>query len=1186
MKKVLSLILTLALLLNVSAFSVGAETVTGDVFDVISDGIATSENLLQGELSKLHNDGGVGYGFEWYIIALLRAGKNIDENILNEYYQSVSDKAVTWTDETKPTDIERTALALAVMKKNIADVGGKDLAALIFNSPKLSDGPNELAYALLALDASGVEISGNAVWSRTDIISELLSFQNADGSFAPVKNGSGDVDITAMCLQALAPYRGETGVAQAIDDGVAFLKGKLSDEFAVSDNVNSTAQVLLSLATLGIDATDTENGFGDSDKNIISALVQFKNPNGSGYVYGENVSAMATVQVMQAYDAYRKAFKEGISYWDFKTEGAKYDDTTSDEDSGDESGGKAEDAIVYVTIASDGDIVAGKDGKSVAQVPVTVSDKDEDGHLTVDEVLYATHEVHYEGGAEQGYVSAETTFGLSIITLWGHGDFENPTSAGYWKNDASCWSLKDEVKEGDFITAFNYYDVQGWSDAYSYFSNREVSVEAGERASLELKYSGYDEFWNPVSFACAGAKIKFVNCENAPVGEFVTDEEGKVSIAFSEDAQAGEYFAVAYKDDKSIVPSVCRITVTSANQGGGAGGNSTDKITAYIKVYDPKGQTYLQKKSFSVEKGTNAYELLCKTGLKIETENTAYGIYIKSIEGLGEFDAGQKSGWMYSVNGEFPDLSLDSYKLASGDFVELIYTRAYGTDIGGPALKAEKTPEKEIEQDEEKDEEPVTEGINGFADVSESDWYYDSVNFVSENNLMKGTDKGFEPQSKMTRAMLVTVLWRLENEPKAEKTHKFYDVKTGEWYSDALNWAYSEKIVSGISDTLFGTNSDITREQLVTILYRYAKKNGEVIESKNSLSAYKDSSEVSAYATEAMSWAISAGIINGVTKETLAPKNTATRAEVATILMRFCEGPKDETVTGGEVSLSSAVLQTANYLTENVKNPQISSIGGEWSVIGLARSGITVPSDYFDTYYSNVEEFVRLKDGVLHSKKYTEYSRVVIALSAIGKNAESVAGYNLVAPICDYEKTVWQGINGAVWALIALDSGDYGTEEIRKEYISHIMEREKKDGGWSLSDDEKNPDADITAMVLLALSNYREREDVKAAIERGVKVLSELQNDDGGYISDGKRNSETAAQVLTAISTLGISYEDLRFVKNGKSLLDNVISFRLPDGSFMHTDESNMMATEQCFYALVAAERSEKQKTPIFDMSA
>lgn len=124
-------------------------------------------------------------------------------------------------------------------------------------------------------------------------------------------------------------------------------------------------------------------------------------------------------------------------------------------------------------------------------------------------------------------------------------------------------------------------------------------------------------------------------------------------------------------------------------------------------------------------------------------------------------------------------------------------------------------------------------------------------------------------------------------------------------------------------------------------------------------------------------------------------------------------------------TLTAAIEDTAQYIYETVKSPQVGSIGGEWAVLGLVRSGYTVPEEYYQDYYATVESYVRACKGELHDKKYTEYSRVIVALSAIGKDARSVAGYDLTKALGDYDKTIWQGLNGPIWALIALDSRDY-----------------------------------------------------------------------------------------------------------------------------------------------------------------
>ena len=135
-------------------------------------------------------------------------------------------------------------------------------------------------------------------------------------------------------------------------------------------------------------------------------------------------------------------------------------------------------------------------------------------------------------------------------------------------------------------------------------------------------------------------------------------------------------------------------------------------------------------------------------------------------------------------------------------------------------------------------------------------------------------------------------------------------------------------------------------------------------------------------------------------------------------------------------SLGDALSDTASYVTKMTPNPQVGSIGGEWAVIGLARGGYTVPA----SYYGNVEQYVKACKGELHSRKYTEYSRVILALTAIGKDPTNVAGYDLVKPLNDFDKTIWQGINGPIWALIALDSGNY-TCGIRQKYIDNIPQQ-------------------------------------------------------------------------------------------------------------------------------------------------
>ena len=178
-----------------------------------------------------------------------------------------------------------------------------------------------------------------------------------------------------------------------------------------------------------------------------------------------------------------------------------------------------------------------------------------------------------------------------------------------------------------------------------------------------------------------------------------------------------------------------------------------------------------------------------------------------------------------------------------------------------------------------------------FTDVSETDWFHDAVRYVYDNGLMDGVGDGqFAPNATTTRAQLVTILYRLAGEPAVSGDMAFTDVESGLWYSNAVAWAAANGIVNGISETEFAPSGDLTREQLATILYRYAQDQGYDVSASADLSGFPDADQIQSYATEALSWAVAEGLLQGFEDDTLQPGGTATRAQIATILMRFCEG--------------------------------------------------------------------------------------------------------------------------------------------------------------------------------------------------------------------------------------------------------------------------------------------------------
>ena len=282
------------------------------------------------------------------------------------------------------------------------------------------------------------------------------------------------------------------------------------------------------------------------------------------------------------------------------------------------------------------------------------------------------------------------------------------------------------------------------------------------------------------------------------------------------------------------------------------------------------------------------------------------------------------------------------------------------------------------------------------------------------------------------------------------------------------------------------------------------------------------------------------------------------------------------------------IYKTTGDFMSKLGTPTVNSTGGEWMVIGLARSGRPVPAGYYD----NVVEYVKAMADAnerLHRAKVTDNARVILALTAIGKDVTNVGGHNLLKGLDNMAYVQTQGINGPIWALIALDSHNYPTsgDVTREKLIQAILDAQLPGGGWTLSGNDADPD--MTAMAIQSLAPYyKTNETVKAAVDKALEALSALQRSDGGFGSWGTVNSESCAQVIVALTALGIDpTADSRFVKNGLTVLDALASFYVTGGGFRHTagGERNGMATEQGYYALAAYYRFVNAQTRLYDMT-
>ncbi len=374
----------------------------------------------------------------------------------------------------------------------------------------------------------------------------------------------------------------------------------------------------------------------------------------------------------------------------------------------------------------------------------------------------------------------------------------------------------------------------------------EISLLAGGNAQLQAT----------VSESATNKNVTWTSSNSAVAA---VDETGKVTAV-----SAGEAVITATAADGSGQKATCKVTVS---------GTAAPAEAIYTITFDTDGGTMAGPSFMQVTKETKV------------TMPTA-----------------EKSGynfkyWQDVANSSQTYAANNVYSFAADTELKAIWERrsSGGSSGGGgsrpatkPGTTTETKPSTESNKPGNSGSKEITAANIGtvFGDVQNNAWYSEAIAYVYNKGMMNGTEKGFEPNSATTRAMIVTMLHRL-NGTSAAGLAGFADVAGGQWYSEAVAWAAANGVVNGYSDTKFAPNEEITREQLAAILYRYAQFKGLDVSAKGDLSGFADGAAVSGWAQEAMQWAVGAGLLNGNADGTLAPAAGATRAEVAMILMRF-----------------------------------------------------------------------------------------------------------------------------------------------------------------------------------------------------------------------------------------------------------------------------------------------------------
>ena len=595
----------------------------------------------------------------------------------------------------------------------------------------------------------------------------------------------------------------------------------------------------------------------------------------------------------------------------------------------------------------------------------------------------------------------------------------------------------------------------------------------------------------------------------------------------------------------------------------GCSKHGTDQVHT---LADGNLSTWIAKKTYMVTPGATVKDVLqmALTAAGMNYKNPT-GNYVESINGIGEFTNGSNSGWMYTLNGVHSSLGIAEQTVKEGDVIVFHYTDDHTKEKGGTATDEDTA----IENVEALINAIGTVTLNSKSKIDAARKAYDVLSFTQKQKV--------ENYKKLTDAETKYAQLKADDDDKKANTVANL--------IDAIISGSStfEKDVKAAQKAYNNLTAD--QKKLVDNYYKLA----------NYLKDLADEEDKEAAKTvEALIDAIGA-----VTKDsedeiksarTAYDKLTDTQKALVNNYAELEDAEARWEDLQALVDVENIYKDTGAYL-KRLGTPVPGSVGGEWMAIGLIRSGneIKDPAAYYDAIVKFIQENID-ENGRLHKAKSTENSRMILALTALGKDATAVGGYNLLAGLNDMEYVQKQGINGPIWSLIALDSGNYPAPEgdvSREALIQVILDAQLADGGWALTGSIS--DADITGMALQALARYyKTNADVTEAVDKAIAALSMMQAADGSFASVDGGSSESVAQVIAALSALGIDADtDTRFIKNGVSALDALCAFFVEDGGFKHIHDGKLdsMATEQSYYALVAYFRMLEGKSALFNMT-
>ncbi|CAG7644722.1 hypothetical protein PAESOLCIP111_04783 [Paenibacillus solanacearum] len=1062
---------------------------------------------------------------DWDAYALHAAGKALPDT--DGYLKAAKSQAAALGTQALVTDYVTLALGVKAAGGDPASLNGINLIERIYNHPQLDrQGMNGVIYALLALNSGSSPVPADAVWTQEKLVNRLVAGQLPQQGWTLEAGGKSDLDLTGAALWALAPYRDRADVQSAVTQASAWIASKQSGNGDLNTdgggvaNTNTLAYIILGLSAQQIDGStgSFQHVYGD----LLTALFRNYNADGGfGVANGAASDHAATYQALLALIAYN-ALTGG--------KGGEYEVPLSSE------GNTQPKASVYVHIEYKDTTLA--EGDLLAETP-----------LEALQLLAA---------ANQLPVETSDDFFFDVTKIGTVSKYVYGSAYDYW--------------------AFNIKRNGKWTNDYLW---KDVKLQDGDE--LAIFYGPYDAFklladisLTPVDpFPGEPFRVAVTQIENL-YGDPLETVAAAVYVQVGEQkvwtgAQGIAEFPNGYTaEDKRLVvtgplvsgyPTVLRgvkrLTLDD-NPGTVPGGPVTPSRTMTISVAgDEKLGTILSSQSLDWQSGDTAFTVLVRAlgAVRVESKGSASSAYVVGIDGLREFDKGSKSGWMYAVNCSFPTTSAGSYKVNIGDRIDWRYTKNGGDDVKA-ALSESCTPppgtgtaQTNLNAASELDTNLALIPI-GYANTTPADPKVQTV------RVLNGNQKMTDAERQKLRQTLAANKVALDRSSSAGDAAELADEK------EEVRLRVPERaLLEDKQLTIRELDDDAEREELLSSIYEFGPSGMTFdypvyISIRTALDAEDLTQLALVWLNERTSqWIPIPAVIDARTGVVTGIVDHFTKFAVIDKSMLAQRPPVDE--------VGKAIDKAVQYVRSH--EAELS----DWEAYALAMAGVRVPS----AYLASAEAMLKEKNGKL--RNVTDYERLAIGVQAAGGNPEQVAGYNLIQAIVTSERMTAQGTNGPIFALTVLGSGTYRlpADALWNEeaLIRWLLQAQNSDGGWPLDRGDAS-NLDLTGMALAALAPYRDNAEVKAAIGKALAWLSSEQQASGGYRLGGQENSESAAQVLLALVRLGIRADDPRFVKSGRTVAAELLSYQQEDGGFAHMkgETSGSIATEQALLSLAA----------------